>query len=140
MIEFEVTETPDLEMKGPHTHYKRLLYFGNLRGDLLFQDPEIIDHHLRLEFGESGLFCYKNKKISHYLVNGKRTIGKKQIKINDELKIGSTSILIKNYLFPQLEKKGARIKKNLNLILTDPSMGKVKEIIEILEQDLAKLS
>lgn len=140
MIEFEIFKSPDTEMLGQHVYYKNLLFFGRNHGDLLFQDPDIIDHHLRLEFIEQGLFCFKNKNVPFYLVNGKRTTGKTILKTQDSITIGNTNILIKNLLYLKPEKKGEIIQQNLRSILADNSLTRVKELIEILEGDLRKLS
>jgi len=100
MIEIDITHSEDLEALGPRKFFKNKITIGLNHGDILIRDKEMCDYHLKIEVRKRKedfeAIVSLNSNITHYHLNSKRTTSASRIKQGDILKVGSTSLLIKD--------------------------------------------
>lgn len=155
MLEIEITSSPDKEMIGTHTFYKNLVRIGGQYGDLLVSDPELRRLHIQFEVTNEGLWIHKDSKVEHFLLNSKKTLGKKLLKIKDVIGIGNTNIKIRLFEYTPIVSKKKKIRSNLELIMgsatdanaetspkieSEKNISSLHEIVSFMEEDLDKLS
>ncbi|MBF0209027.1 MAG: hypothetical protein HQK53_19375 [Oligoflexia bacterium] len=146
MIEFNINTSPDVEMLGSHRLFKNFIKIGKNNGDLLINDPGIVDGHLYLEIVEidgdrnGGVIVNKGESVDHYFVNGKITNGMKRVKSGDQISFADTTIMVKDFCYTPVVSKKDNIRKNLELIANDSHFLGFQEMLEFLEEDLKKIS
>ena len=105
MVTFEVRSSPDSERIGNLTLYLETFTLGNSRkSDLMIEDLGISPTHLLFFHNDEGLII-KSVSDNFYYSNDKKIKGGKLHKIGDSIKIGETSIEIKNLEFKNLSEK-----------------------------------
>lgn len=102
MVTFEVQSSPDDERLGEITfHFETFTVGGSRKADFFIEDSEIAPIHILLKLNADGLLV--NSSSEHfYFSNGKKIKGAKIHKAGDTIKLGSTSLLIKNLEFKNL--------------------------------------
>jgi hypothetical protein len=142
MIEIEILTCPDKDFLGTFKFDRNIISIGhpskNINCDLLINDPKIEELKFLLQLDSSKLIfkpLIENSKTPFWL-NGKKESSVLILKINDRLKIGDTLLHFKNFTFTALVNKQELIDNNLTNIFKDESLIEVKNIIDLLEQDL----
>lgn len=132
MIEFEILESPDADVVGHYLLFKNEIYLGQTLTDINIKDPLLLSSHAFIEVIEDKLLFHPQKDVGHYLLNGKRTLTIRKLKVSDTIQIGKTQMRIKNFSStPQFTRKEILDKKLTTLMQNqDPRL----EIIEILGQ------
>ncbi len=124
MIEFEVTESPDQNVKSHFKFYKNEIFFGTTSPDLSIMDSELKPLHLLIEIPENDLLAHPQKDVDYYLINGKRSTSIRKIKKGDLITIGKTVFKIVQF--------EPTIRKSKKEILND-------KMSQLLEEDSPKL-
>lgn len=137
MVTFEIKASPDSERIGEvKTFYENFTLGGNRKTDILIEDPSIADVHLVFIHNKDGLLS-KSTDSNHYFTNGKKIKGAKLHKIGDELKIGETTLVIKELIFENLSRPFSELYSEA--IKTDPESESIiiqlqKELIHLESQ------
>lgn len=94
MIQFEITESPDQDVVGDYHLFKNEIYLGTLLTDIIIKDPEIRKSHAFIEVVENVLLFHPQKDVPFYLLNGKRALTIRKLKVGDMVQVGKTKIKI----------------------------------------------
>jgi hypothetical protein len=106
MINFEIIESPDANVKTSYKYFKNDLYLGRELGDLLIQDPNLLPSQLMIEILEEELLVHPQKGVESYLLNGKRATSIRKVKVGDTIGFGKTVLKILDFsLTPDRTKK-----------------------------------
>jgi hypothetical protein len=124
MIEFEVTESPDQNVKSVFKFYKNEIFLGTKSPDLTIIDPELKPLHLLIEIPETDLLVHPQKDVAYYLINGKRSTTIRKIKNGDLITLGKTVVKIVRF--------EPTIRKSKKEILNE-------KMSQLLEEDSPKL-
>jgi hypothetical protein len=136
MIQLQVNSSPDLDMIGEALYYHQNLWFGRNQGDILINDPEMLNRHLQLKVSKKGLFAHPHPDLEYFHVNGKRVAGIKNIGPKDVLTLGKTKITIKNFMFDPNQTKSKQMQQNMKLLIEENSP--LNEFIDLLEEEYEK--
>lgn len=102
MIKFEIIDSENKDLTGEYTFYKNLIYLGkNHQCEVYLPEANIIDNHIFIEVVESKLIVQLHPDVEYILVNNKRTIKYKHLRIGDLIQIGSTKLKILEFLFEE---------------------------------------
>lgn len=97
MIEFEIVEGPDTDVRSTFKYHRNQVYLGYSSGDLFIKDKALKPSHLMIEAIGPDLLVHPQKDVEHYLINGKRATTIRKIKIGDKLSIGQTVLKILSF-------------------------------------------
>lgn len=117
MIAFEITETPDPNVKTQFRFHKNDIYLGRKSGDLLIDDPGVFNSHLLIEIQENELLVHPQKGVESFLLNGKRATTIRKIKVGDTLGLGSTTVKILEYVLTPDRSKKTVLNQKLNQMI-----------------------
>ncbi|MFZ8932794.1 MAG: FHA domain-containing protein [Bacteriovoracaceae bacterium] len=139
MIEFEVVNSPDQDIIGPHIYHKDNMTVGrSLQNDLIILDPQIALHHIEIKIGKQVLVS----SISSlpFLISNKKVINEINYKLGEEIKIGTTILKINKHISIVQENKNIIFENNYQMIESEkPAIIEVLENIEtelkIVERD-----
>jgi hypothetical protein len=122
MIQFEITQSPDLNVKTIFKFMGNSIYLGRKQGDLLIDDPSLKEIHAMVEVVAQDLLLHPQKEVDHFLINGKRATSVRKLRANDFVTIGSTVLKILNFEETIIETKKAILDKKLaQLVETNSS-------------------
>lgn len=132
MIEFEIFESPDANIIGPYHLFKNEIYLGQSLTDINIKDPLILNSHAFMEVLTDKLLFHPQKEIGHYLLNGKRTLTIRKLKIGDIIQIGNTKLKITGFSFTENPSRKEILDQKLASFIEnqDPRL----EVIEMLGQ------
>lgn len=130
MIIINFSKSPDAEIHGEYKYFFHQITLGQLKGNLIIDDPKIFPRDIEISAKENGLFI-KSLDSEYFFCNGKRVRGKKVVYQGDVIQIGDTEFSIINYLYDPSERESEVLKRNLKIILNeDYPVNKVLEILE----------
>lgn len=96
MITLNFITSPDSTIIGERTFYKKTISIGrHWDNDIIIDDPNLFSKHLIIRNKENGVLCSSNIEVPFYHSNKKRIKGDRLHKVNDEVKIGDTTFIIK---------------------------------------------
>ena len=134
MIIFEIKSSPDVERIGEiKVFYENFTLGSNRKTDILIEDNAIDDLHLVFVHNKDGLLS-KSTNSNFYFTNGKKIKGAKLHKIGDELKVGETTIEIKNLEFKNLSRSFGELYQE-----TTKARPDVESLIVQLQKELIHL-
>ncbi len=97
MINFEIIESPDANVKTAFKYFKNDLYLGRELGDLLIQDSSLLPSQLMIEIVDQELLVHPQKGVDSYLLNGKRATSIRKVKAGDTIGFGKTVLKILDF-------------------------------------------
>ena len=133
MIWIDITDSIDLVSLGEHYFpYENVTIGNKYKNSLVIKDLEMNDSIIRFKITEENLFLIAENFLK---LNGKKIKGKIKLNIGDKVKLGTTSLHIKNFetsLVPKAEKYYTKLEELAN---TDPiSYG----VVEFFESEYAR--
>lgn len=117
MIHFEITQSPDGDVKSKFKFLQNEIYLGKKNGNLVIDDPSLHDTHLMIEVVEGELLVHPQKIVSHYLIDGKRATTIRKIKPGQVITIGKTLLKVIEFEGTQLPTKKEILDSKLNHLL-----------------------
>lgn len=136
MIKLTILDSIDTDAKGPRTIYTNALYLGHKKGDVLVRDPEILNHHFKLEIIENELFGSLHPKLKNFHLNGKLASRKVRLKVQDKIKFGKTIIEINQFATTPIENFKQITNDRLDTLIEAESP--VLDLLKIVEEEMAK--
>lgn len=135
MIHFEITDSPDLNVKTDFKFHRNQVYLGRRADDLCIVDPGLRDSHLLIEVPEKDLLIHPQRDVEFYLLNGKRSTSIRRAKVGDVITIGNTSIKILGYQHEEVSTKKDVLKQKLDQLLeaNSPRLGVIEKITELMK-------
>ncbi len=121
MIQFEVIQSPDLNVLTSFKFHKNDVYLGSSAGDLVIRDPSLSKSHLMLEVIEGEFLVHPQKDVLFYLINGKRSTSIRKIKIQDTITIGTTQIKILAFSWTEKKSKKSILNEKLSALMDNDS-------------------
>ncbi len=120
MFKISVINANDKNRMGDYIFHKNLIYVGsNSDADLYAPTEEVQKNHIFLEVIENDLLIHLGKEIEYILINTKRTISFKKLKVGDTVQIGTLILKIEAFELTEkistreyLKNEVERIKKN----------------------------
>ncbi len=86
MIEIQILESKDTSTIGIYKFHKNFITIGNMKGDVLIEDDEILDFHFLLRIINSKLFISLNNLVKEsFFVNHISFQGSYEITLNNEI-------------------------------------------------------
>lgn len=129
MIHFEVTQSADKNVLGPFKYFTNQVYLGRKLGDLLIDDPGLLNSHLMIEVVEKDLLVHPQKDVSFYLLNGKRSSSIRKLKTGDTIGIGNSEIKMLGYEQTETKTKKMVLEEKLTRLVEENSPR-----LEVLEK------
>jgi len=92
MIELKITQSKDFDRIGEYYFGTDLIHIGTAVDTCHLYLPleDITDPFINIEISENKLYAIPEQEGIYFHVNGKKTTGKKLIKVKDIISIGST--------------------------------------------------
>jgi hypothetical protein len=136
MIEIHLTKSNDLEAVGVKKLWKNQIYIGHDVGDIIIDDPQVINQHLFIEIleTENVLLCHPHPRIDHFLVNGKRCESPRKILIGDSFAIGENEFEVIAFKPEQKVDFNQQLKQNLDQLIAEKS-----ELLEVIKKMKIKM-
>lgn len=97
MVQFEITKSPDPNVRNNFRFMSNSLTIGKKTGDLIIADTELKESHLMIEVIGSDLLLHPQKDVEFFLINGKRATSIRKLKVGEEVTIGKTVFKILGY-------------------------------------------
>jgi hypothetical protein len=97
MIIFEFIKSPDKDILSTFQYFQNEIYIGRSSGNLLIKDPSLCESHLMVEVIGPDLIVHPQKKVNHYLIDGKRSTTVRKIKVGQVITIGKTEFKITQF-------------------------------------------
>jgi len=138
MIELNITASDDIDILGQYLTYADKITLGKKSdADLIINDHTLSPHHLTFELINSQLRLTPTEGAIFWL-NEKKSIGPKNAKIGDSLKIGTTTMKVVSFVMSPWNNKSPLTpdQKFNHACETDPVRS---EILENLKIELDKL-
>ena len=102
MIKIEILESENTDKNGEYLFYKNIIYIGkNHEAEIYLPEANIISNHIFIEAVENKLIVQLHKGVDYILVNNKRTIKYKHLRIGDIIQVGSTKMKVLDFNFEQ---------------------------------------
>ncbi|MFT6068870.1 MAG: hypothetical protein ACJAT2_003249 [Bacteriovoracaceae bacterium] len=131
MIIFEIKSSPDKEKIGEiKVFYENFTLGSHRKNDLLIEDDSIDELHLVFVHNKDGLLS-KSTDSNFYFTNGKKIKGAKLHKIGDQLKVGETTIEIRDLVFENLSRSFSELYKE-----TIEAKPEIEALIVQLQKEL----
>jgi len=137
MLTLEFINSPDENIVGEYSTYRRVLFLGrNSSNDIIIDDPEITSTQLKIQMLHSGLMI--TSRDSHgYLSNKKKVVGSKVHTAGDEIQIGQTIFKIKSYTPPKFISYQEELQASLKE--TTEKNPEAEKILSYLEKELLEI-
>jgi hypothetical protein len=136
MIQVEILSSPDQLIKGPITIFRHLCLISQNNGDILINDPQILDGHLVLEVQEKTLYVHKHPQLHQFKINGKLASTSMPLSLSDILEFGQTSMRILAFQYRSFPSKKDLIQSQVTLISQDSSYQSVRELLTLIQENL----
>lgn len=135
MIIFEITESPDSNVKKQFTFYKNQVYLGKNSGDLWINDSLILQNNTLLEVINNDLLIHPQRGVEFYLINGKRASVIRKLKRMDVITIGNTSLRIIDFKKSESLNKKQVLDKKLDKLIEENSsrLTVIEEITKLMK-------
>lgn len=135
MIHFEITDSPDLNVKTDFKFHRNEVYLGRKADDLCIADSHLQESHLLIEVPEKDLLIHPQRGVEFYLLNGKRSTSIRRAKAGDVITIGNTSIKILAFQHEEIASKKDVLKQKLDHLLevNSPRLGVIEKITELMK-------
>jgi hypothetical protein len=136
MIEIHLIKSKDLEAVGVKKLWKNYIYIGHNSGDIIIDDPAVINQHLFIEILESEniLLCHPHPKVDHFLVNGKRCESPRKLNVGDSIAISDNQFEIVAFTPEKQQDFNQFLKNNLDELIAENS-----EMLEIIKKMKIKM-
>jgi hypothetical protein len=136
MIKVEIIKTPDSEVLGVKEFFKDKINIGIDRGDIKINDEHLIEYHLALEIFNGQLYPLLNGKLNYFHLNSKKVSGEFPLKLEDQIKIGETEMIIRDFRQESEETYIDTYKEKLKKMIdnNDPFIEKMKEIRKYIKE------
>lgn len=135
MIQIEILDCPDPDYICELSFFLNPLLIGkNIACDVYLPDKDIPNADLILEVQGDKIMAQLESENDYFWVNEKRSKKIKFLKINDVIKIGASSIRIKNFSQEKIVTKRSLLNKNTEEIITERSP--LLELIKEMQKDL----
>jgi hypothetical protein len=125
MVQFEITKSPDPNVRNHFRFMSNSLTIGKKTGDLIIADTELKESHVMIEVIGRDLLLHPQKDVEYFLINGKRATSIRKLKVGEEVTIGKTILKILGF-----EETTVQSKKN---ILND-------KLAALVDSDSSRLS
>lgn len=138
MIELEIKKTKDFDILGIWSFNKNALTIGGIDSqlsDIKINNEDFKKEVIEISTSKKNLTMTTFDKNIKIYINGKKTIGGAFLKINDQIQLGHTLAIIKNFSYSK-HSLGSALTENLQEILRGNHPA--KNIIKKLEQYLRK--
>lgn len=136
MIKLTILDSIDTDAKGPRTLWTNAIYLGHKKGDVLVRDPEIVNHHFKLEVIDNELYGYLHPKLKNFHHNGKIASKKIRLKAQDKIKLGQTTIEINQFELTPLENFKQATNDRLDALIEADSP--ILDLLKEVEEEMAK--
>jgi hypothetical protein len=135
MINFEIIQSPDNNVKSSFKYFQNQIYLGRTVGDLWIDDKDLKPYHVMLEVVESELLIHPQKDIGFFQINGKRASTIRKIKINDEITIGKSVIKILGFEETARSSKKEILTTKLNQLIeqNSPRLVVVESLTKLMK-------
>lgn len=98
MIEFNILETQEPNKRGNFQfHMDAITIGGDIKNNCFLPFDQILDEHITLQVTQNQLIAIAHEEVDHYHVNGKKTKGKKRLKVHDLITLGTAKLEIKTF-------------------------------------------
>lgn len=97
MIKFEITESPDHEVKGTFEYFQNLITLGAKSANLTIHDPVLGNFQVMLEVVSGDALVHPLAGMEFYLLNGKRATAPRKIKAGDTVSFGGTTLRLLSF-------------------------------------------
>lgn len=136
MIQFEVIQSPDTNVKSEFKYFQNQIYLGKNTGDLWIDDNELYASHAMLEVIEKDLLIHPQRGVEFYLINGKRASNVRKLKINDQVTFGKTVIKITAFTESERQSKKELLNTKLNQLIetTSPKLSVIEKLTKRMKQ------
>jgi hypothetical protein len=121
MIHFEITKSPDLNVKTSFKFHKNEIYMGRKSGDLHIQDHLLNASHLLLEIPETDLLIHPQPDVTFFLLNGKRCTTIRKLRVGDKITFGETTLVILDFKPTQYPSKKDILNNKLSKLIEEGS-------------------
>lgn len=135
MINFEIIESPDNNVKRQFTFHKNQVYIGKSSGDLWINDPHLLVSNTLLEVIENDLLIHPQKGVEFYLINGKRASVIRKLKRMDVVTIGNTSLRLIDFSKSEILTKKKVLDQKLDKLIeqNSPRLAVIEEITKLMK-------
>jgi len=134
MIQLDFIKSIDQDIIGIYMSCKNLLTLGySYRNDIILRDKSLEQNILEFNLSERGLSIHNNNLNTFYHLNGKKYFGKKTARVGDEVKIKTTTLIIKEILFIPEKTYTELIKENNQNASNNAS---VENILNLLKKEI----
>lgn len=135
MITFEITESPDNNVKRQFTFYKNQVYLGKSAGDLWINDPLLLSSNTLLEVIGQDLLIHPQRDVEFYLINGKRASVIRKLKRMDVVTIGNTSLRVLDFSNSEVQTKKEVLDRKLDKLIeqNSPRLTVIEEVTKLMK-------
>ena len=138
MIELEILNSPDSEIKGEYLTYKNDLIIGSsCEADLPIQDSSLNDIHCIFRLLPTHIYIRTVPSAAYFLLNGKKFAGEKNLKLGDKVVVGETEIKLSSFVYDPSSSPGDFKDYYKKTIATYPETA---ILLEVLEREIAGIS
>ena len=94
MVQFEITKSPDPNVKNNFKFMSNSLMIGKKIGDLIIADTDLKESHVIIEVVGTDLLLHPQRDVEFFLINGKRATSIRKLRAGEEVTIGNTVLKI----------------------------------------------
>ena len=94
MVQFEITKSPDPNVRNHFRFMSNSLTIGKKTGDLIIADSELKESHLMIEVIGKDLLFHPQRGVEFFLINGKRATSIRKLKVGEEVTFGQTVLKV----------------------------------------------
>lgn len=129
MIEVKVIESEDISKLGNFKFFMEKITIGSdIENNLFISSSAFPKSALKLFIEDNKFYSEAHKDIDYYHVNGKKTTGRKLLKVGDSVKISSSVFEVINFLQDPIESKSEILNKRVEQLQNEGS-----PLIEIMQ-------
>jgi len=139
MISIEFISGPDTTLLGLYQSNFNYLTIGtHKKNSIIIHDPNLLNYQFTLMIRDDLLYIKSESDKAYFLVSGKKFYGKKNLRSDDLLKVGETTIKIISFKYSTIVGKSLtqRFKEATN---NKPELVPLLENLEAELVDLEKL-